>query len=468
MTYKKYALSDDEFRARVAAHNLENPRSVKAARIADKFIGRDGGNPAKPEKSANGDAHCPTRPTITIPTWPDVTSIGAPKRTYRNARAAIQALGVMCSYDTFHDRMLIEGSDDKHAINQWHGEISDAVIIALRQLVIDTYGFDPGKEHINDAASALCIDHAFDPLLDYLGSLAWDKTPRVDSWLTVYLGAADTPLNRAIGKLTLIAAVRRARKPGTKFDHIMVLEGSEGTMKSTAIVTLAGIENFSDQTILTASDKEQQELVRGVWIYEIADLAGMRRSEVEKVKAFASRTHDRARPAYARRRIDTARRNIFFGTTNEDTYLQSQTGNRRFWPVPTGTIDIEGLRRDRNQLWAEAAEMESEAKPLVLPAELWEDAQTAQDERRLQDPWDDILVKVTGNVYPTSDTDPTEQEWIRARELLGHLAVTTDRASPEIYKRIRRVMHRLGWKDGRHKFGGAHRERGYRRLPQGQ
>ena len=159
-------------------------------------------------------------------------------------------------------------------------------------------------------------------------------------------------------------------------------------MKSTSILTLAGVENFSDQTILTASDKEQQALVRGVWIFEIADLAGMRRGEVEKIKAFASRTHDRARPAYGRRRVDAPRRCIFIATTNEDEYLQSQTGNRRFWPVKPGTIDVDALRRDRDQLWAEAADVEAKGGSLMLPQDLWADATAEQDERRQHDPWD--------------------------------------------------------------------------------
>jgi predicted P-loop ATPase len=392
--------------------------------------------------------------------WPDINKDGTLKRTYRNTREAIKALGVLCSYDTFHDRMLIEGNNEKHAINQWHGEVSDAAIIALRQLVIDAYGFDPGKDNTHDAASALCIDNRFDPVVEYLDNLDWDGTPRLDAWLTTYLGAPDTALNRAIGRLTLVAAVRRARKPGCKFDNILTLEGIEGTMKSTSIAVLAGVENFSDQTILTASDKEQQELVRGIWIYEIADLTGIKRAEIEKIKAFASRTHDRARPAYGRRRIDAPRRCIFIGTTNEDEYLQSQTGNRRFWPVGTGTINIDALRRDRDQLWAEAAEIEAQDQPLVLPQDLWGEARTQQEERRQSDPWDDILAHVTGILYSSADDAATEQEWIKATELLGHL---------QINKRLRKVMDRLGWKAGRHRFSGKKRQRGYWRPPdQGQ
>src|SRR5262249_38047386 len=149
---------------------------------------------------------------IKAPEWADRDEKGKPKRTYRNARTAIEALGVVCKYDIFHDRMLVAGEP----IQQWAGELSDAVNVILRQIIIDHFGFDPGKEHVADAAHELCLEHRFDPVADYLDGLKWDRTARLDTWLSVYLGAADTPLNRAIGRLTLVAAVRRARKPGTK------------------------------------------------------------------------------------------------------------------------------------------------------------------------------------------------------------------------------------------------------------
>jgi hypothetical protein len=411
---------------------------------------------ANPKRATSGEE----------PEWPDVTvdKDGCrPKKTYRNARVAIQALGIACSFDEFHDRMFVGG----HPIRQWAGELSDAVNVVLRQLIIDKYEFDPGKDNVVDAATELCLENRFDPIVDYLDGLDWDETPRLDNWVITYLGAEDTALNRAMGKLALVAGVRRVRKPGCKFDHIPVLEGPEGLMKSTAVVVLAGVENFSDQTILTASDKEQQELVRGVWIYEIADLAGMKRSEVEKVKAFASRTHDRARPAYGRRRIDAPRRCILVGTTNEEEYLQSQTGNRRFWPIKvgiTGPINIDTLRRDRDQLWAEAAEVEAEGEPLILPKELWGEASAAQDERRQHDPWDDVLAKTKGEVYSAKDGS-APQEWIRLTDILVRLEIKPDRASPELYKRLKKAMKRLGWTSGKFYFDSGIQERGYWRNP---
>jgi predicted P-loop ATPase len=394
--------------------------------------------------------------------WPDITADKngiRPKKTYRNARLAIQSLGIECSCDRFHGRMLIAGQ----AINQWAGELSDAANVALRQLIIDTYGFDPGKDNVAEASAALCLENSFDPMLDYLDSLDWDGKARLRRWLTTYFGAEDTRLNRAFGRLTLIAAVRRARKPGCKFDHILTLEGPEGSQKSTGIMTLAGEGNFSDQTILTVADKEVQELVRGVWLFEIAEIAGMKRAEVEKVKAFVTRTHDRARPAYGRNRIDAARRCIFIATTNDENYLPSQTGNRRIWPVKTGavgSIDIEALKRDRDQLLAEAAQMETTGVPLVLPKQLWATAGKEQDERRTRDPWDDILANASGVLYERADGTGSE-EWIKAQDLLFTLGVAPDRATSETYKRLKRVMERLGWRDGRHYFGGRHQVRGY-------
>lgn len=315
--------------------------------------------------------------------FPDVTEDGKPRATCTNAAVAVTALGIECAKDLFHEKMLVGG----HIINQWAGDLSDDVIQMIRKLIRYRYGFDPKTENARDACVQLCLEHQFDPVLDYLDDLAWDGTPRLDRWLSTYMGAVDTELNQAIGRLALIAAVRRARKPGTKFDQIVVLEGLEGRGKSTAIEVLAGRENFSDQKILGLSDKEQQEAISGIWLYEIAELTGMRRAETDHVKAFASRTVDRARPAYGRFRVDRPRRAICFATTNDDEYLKSETGNRRFWPVVTGHIDLDGLRRDRDQIWAEAAAIEARGVSIGLPERLWHAAGAEQRERLESDEW---------------------------------------------------------------------------------
>jgi putative DNA primase/helicase len=132
-----------------------------------------------------------------------------------------------------------------------------------RQIVLMRFGFDPGPGYTFDALKMLCLNNTFDPVLDYLDGLVWDGRPRVDEWLIRYCGAKDTPLNRAIGRKVLVAAVRRVRVPGCKFDFILVLESKvQGIGKSTLLRILAGDENFSDAEILGQDKREQQETVQ--------------------------------------------------------------------------------------------------------------------------------------------------------------------------------------------------------------
>jgi|HubBroStandDraft_4_1064222.scaffolds.fasta_scaffold00027_45 hypothetical protein len=369
--------------------------------------------------------------------FPDVDGKGTILKTCRNARAAIKALGVTCEYDTFHNKMLLGGQP----INQYAGELSDEATQMLRVMIGEQFNFDPGQPNTHDAAVQECLQHAYDPILDYLNEVQWDGRPRLGTWLADYLGADRSPLNAEIGTLCLVAAVRRARVPGAKFDQITVLEGREGTKKSGAIEILAGSENFSDQTILGLDDKAQQEMVQGVWLYEIADLAGITKAEVERVKAFASRKVDRARPAYGRSRVDRPRRCVFFATTNNDTYLKSQTGNRRFWPVRAPRVNLDALTRDRDQLWAQAAYIERSGASVFLREAMWGEVGALQDSRRDHDPWDDILRHVKGAL----NTEQTEYR-ISTRDIFElWLRVGGDKLTDTSAKRLCYTMTRLGW-----------------------
>jgi hypothetical protein len=375
--------------------------------------------------------------------FPDVTKQGRPLATCRNARLAIRGLGVMCAHDAFRDRCIIGG----RSLEDWAGELTDNTVHVLRVAIEQRYRFDPGSLSTHDAAVQECLAASRDPVLDYLDSLTWDRRARLAGWLSAYLGAADTAFNRAVGPLVLVAAVRRAREPGCKFDQITVLEGPEGTLKSSAVRLLAG-EWFSDQTLLGLGDQREQEAVSGVWLYEIADLAGHKRWEVERMKAFASRTHDRARPAYGRRRVDQPRRCIFFGTTNNETYLQSQTGNRRFWPIRCGRIDLEALRRDRDQLWAEASAIEEQGIALELPRALWAEARALQGERLDRDPWDDALAELEKHYsVKLEQAGDGGGEWrVPTKDILSEcLKLGAREQTDTIAKRLAYSLRRLGW-----------------------
>jgi hypothetical protein len=359
--------------------------------------------------------------------WDGMTRKGVPQSTGTNTRRALRALGIDCRYDRFHDKVLINGES---------GNL-DQTALMLRIKILKAFKFEPSTKNTVDALMQLGKENEFDPVADYLNGLTWDGTPRLDRWLIVYLGAEDTKLNREFGRIGLVAGVRRVRRPGVKFDPIIVFEGPMGTEKSKAIETLAGIENFSDQTILGARDREQQELLAGVWLFEIAELSNIRKTEVEHIKAFASRTHDRARPAYGRTRVDQPRRCILFATTNDDRYLKM--ADRRFWPVRTTTIDIVALKRDRDQLWAEAAQRESEGASIVLNRNLWGAARVEQEAREDEDPWDAVLEQVIGTIEQ-------DEERVSATDLLSTvIGIHISKQRDLDYKRLSRCMRRLRW-----------------------
>lgn len=376
--------------------------------------------------------------------WTDLNEDGDPKISCANASDAIQHLGICCTKDTFHEKFLVGGM----AIEQWAGDLSDDAVQMVRHVIKRVYGLDFGERHIRDAAIQLCLKNQFNPVTDYLADLQWDGAPRLARWVVDYLGCDDTPFNREVGRLTLIAAVRRARFPGTKFDQIVVLEGSQGTYKSTAVRILAGEENYSEQNILNAGDKEQQEAVQGVWLYEIAELAGMRRTETERVKQFASRTVDRARPAYGRFRVDRKRTCIFIATTNQQSYLKDETGNRRFWPLETRRIDIDGLQRDRDQLWAEAALQEAAGASLHLDSKLWRDAAAEQHKRIEEDHWEEAI-----EAYLHNKGAPRAECGVYEVLTSPPLFLKPEAVSQIAQNRVARILVKLGWEKFRKREG---------------
>jgi virulence-associated protein E/DNA primase RepB-like protein len=369
--------------------------------------------------------------------WPEGKDRnGLPRRNFQNTQAALLRLGVEFWFDEFRQRMFVSG----HSLQAFRGELNDRACLYLRDIVNKTFGFDPGKDMTRDAVEQLCNQNIVDPVREYLDGLVWDGVDRLDRWLMDYAGSDDTPYVRAVSRIALIAAVRRARKPGVKFDTILVLEGPQGTGKSTLINIMASDEFFSDQDILALDNKSQMEALEGIWIYELCELAGMRHTDVNKIKAFASRAVDRARPAYARFSEARPRRGIFVGTTNDDQYLKDETGNRRFWPIRTGAIDLVGLKAIRDQLWAEAGAYEAQGEPIVLDRDLWVDATLEQQKRVEVDGWEIALEGIGGRAFNGRELAPSK--WLM-EEVLG---VSRSHVQGYHYKRLAKAMKALDWK----------------------
>jgi hypothetical protein len=242
-----------------------------------------------------------------------------------------------------------------------------------------------------EAVQTVSMESRFNPVHEYLRGLEWDGDARLDSWLTDYLGAPDTPYTRATGACWMISACARVFQPGCQADYTLVLEGEQGVQKSSALRVLAGDRWFADH-ISDLNSKDARIELHGVWIFELGELARIRGSANAKVKNFLTARTDHFRPPYARRPEFVPRSNVFAATTNDSTPFSDETGNRRFWPVRCGEIDIAKLTEDRSQLWAEAYRRYTEGAIWYLDSdELNAAAEAEQDERYDDGVWDDVI-----------------------------------------------------------------------------
>jgi predicted P-loop ATPase len=427
------------------------------------------------------------------PDWRERKINGSPVPSMHNARLAITTLGIVCSTDTFHNKTLFGYRDEKfkHELQSIVGEVSDDGIIALRQLMSVRFGFDLKAEPTRDAVKSLALENCFNPVCDLIdkAEAEWDGVERLDSMAVEYFNCEGTEINCAFMRKTMIGLVARARTPGCKFDTITVLESKEGFNKSTAWKVLAGDENFSDERILGKESREVQEQLSGVWIHENADLAGLKKTDVESVKAYASRQTDIARAAFAHFVVKQPRHSIEVGTTNSSEYLQSQSGNRRFWPLEVlAPIDIKKLAECRLQLIGEAARYHSKGESVVLDEKLWGAAGDEQEQRRVKDPWEDVLAyipkyakEVLGydNGAPIERThlivhvedagSVSERHTVAASDLMEHLLdIPVSHQTTTNSMRLSAVMKQLGW--DRYSNGqisiGAKRQKGYWRIRQ--
>jgi predicted P-loop ATPase len=302
------------------------------------------------------------------------------------------------------------------------------------------------------AIEAVAKDASFHPVRDYLTGLTWDGTKRVGRFAATYLGAEDTPYHNEVSTRMFIAPVARIMRPGCKHDHMPILEARQGAGKSKAIKML--FEPWFTDDLAEFGSKDASMQVRSAWGIEVAELSAMTRSEIERVKAFITRSVDRFRPSYGRRVIEVPRQAVFFGSTNALEYLKDETGGRRFWPVRCGRIDHDAIVRDRDQLWAEAVALYNAEEPWWLTNEaLLVEAREQQEHRYQEDPWQEFIAKYCATAGDVS-----------VAELLETLGVERERWGQVEQNRVARCLVKLGWERYQKRLSSEVRQWRYRRA----
>ena len=270
---------------------------------------------------------------------------------------------------------------------------------------IETYYNIAVRDKLSDALAIVGGRRVINEVKQYLQGLAWDGVKRLDTLLSVYLGAEDTPYTRAVMRKSLCAAVARAVVGGVKYDYMPIFTGPQGIGKSTFLRILGGAW-FSD-SLTTFEGKEAAELIQGTWINEIGELSAFTRQETQIIKQFLSKLEDIYRAAYGRRTERYPRRCVFFGTSNDSEFLKDATGNRRFWPVDVGVHPAEksvweDLPKEVDQIWAEAYLYWTLGEKLYLPKELEELAQEQQESHREMSGKEGLIIEYLEKKLPAN------------------------------------------------------------------
>lgn len=371
-----------------------------------------------------------------------------PKNTMKNAQVILQGeFGEAAFLKNEFTNKRICGRD--FPWGKKSEAINDETVVLMKKWFSNKYRCEPSSDKIWEAVVSIAAENKFHPIRDWLDSLPeWDGVPRVNTWLKVYLRAhAPEPYLSTISRKVLCAMVARIYEPAIKFDNVLVLEGPEqGEGKSRSVMALAGGQEYFGKIDLKLPKVEKVLLIQGKWVVELDELSGLNKAEVESVKSFLTDTTDEIRTPYGRLPEQYKRQGIFIGTTNKKDYLRDPTGNRRFWPVHVeGLCDVEGLERDRIQLFAEAKLLYEMGEQLWLERDIEILARQVQSERMEYDTWVEVLQDAFNGKDPNWKVS---EDGFSMRELFdaqfGPLAAEKDTIQNQM--RAAKCLNILGYK----------------------
>lgn len=412
----------------IVASACKHPEGHSAevrAKVAARAAAADEGLPAPEPKNATGD-------------W-EADLFRTPKGAIRNTFANL--CSILRNADEYGQRlryndMLIAPTIDGR-------KLEEAELGLMREAIERRYGFSPGADALAQALLAVAWERRYHPVRDYLNGLEWDGVSRIDTVAERILTADPSPINCTMVRAWFVAAVARAMDPGCKCDTSLVLVGAQGARKSTFFSVLAG-EWFSD-TAVDIENKDAMLQINGAWIYELGEIEHVTgRAHAGRIKAFISSAKDTFRAPFHRTLSAFPRSNVIVGSTNEDQFLNDPTGSRRFWCVSIrGSIDIDALVAERDQLWAEAVAAYRDSEAWWLSPEADAALRESSETFRVSDPWEGPIAKWLASqaALPPSEQRPITSERILA-EVIGKRVEDYDQRASN---RVAAVLKQRGY-----------------------
>lgn len=346
--------------------------------------------------------------------------------------------------------------------------LTDADIGRIITYIDEVAGFDPTRPFAS-ALSDVCSRHAFDPLQDFVRGFAdrWDGRDHMDL-LSRYMGAEDDlddegrSFSAACLTLWMRGAIRRALKPGCKFDYVLILTGEQGVGKSTFWQMMATRDDWMCESLTDIRDsKKCFEQISASWLVCIDELAALRSArDVARIKTYLSARFDDYRAPYKREQERVQRHCVFCGTTNELSFLSDRSGNRRFLLVPcSGVMDDDGrpaffsdpeFRAEIEQAWAQAYAIEAAApdEPLVLPRWAMATQEARNADASVSDPVEEAMERAFAECRLSDEPMSYSQLYARAYGVPEE-SYLTEKHLKSFQDLARRVARRSGWEEGR-------------------
>lgn len=261
-----------------------------------------------------------------------------------------QITGCDLAYDDFQDAIMVTPRGE----TSWR-PLTDNDYSEMRVLLETVGNCEPVSHEMMRHAVALAADrNRMDTAQIWLDSLKWDGIERIERFCPDYFGTRNTPYERAVSLYLWTALAGRIMEPGCQADMVPVLIGRQGIGKSRGVQAMVPSPQFYVEVRLDESDDVIARKCRGVVLGELAEMRGLRAAEIERTKAFVTRTHEKWVPKFKEFATNYPRRFLIIGTTNDEEFLPTDTEHRRWLPLHSEGVNVAAIKQDRDQLWAEA------------------------------------------------------------------------------------------------------------------